>query len=180
MTLWVFGYGSLLWNPGFDVAETVHATLPDYARSFCMRSIHHRGTPEQPGLVLALDVHPGAVCDGLALRAAPGTEDATLRYLRERELVSSAYLEKRLRLDLADGRHAEAIAYIVDRDHVQYCGGLALEDQARIIARAVGGRGPNPDYLENTARHLEELGIPDAELHWLTTRVRELRAQDLA
>ncbi|MDU8909688.1 gamma-glutamylcyclotransferase [Aestuariicoccus sp. MJ-SS9] len=171
MTLWVFGYGSLLWNPCFEVAETAHATLSGYARSFCMRSIHHRGTDENPGLVLALDEHPGAVCEGLALRAAPGTEEATLAYLRERELISSAYLEKTLHVDLADGRRAQAVTYVIDAEHVQYCGGLALEEQARIIAQAVGGRGPNTEYLINTVAHLDELGIPDAELQWLARRV---------
>ncbi|MCC1494221.1 gamma-glutamylcyclotransferase [Cognatishimia sp. F0-27] len=174
MTLWVFGYGSLLWNPGFEVAETAHATLHGYARSFCMRSIHHRGTETEPGLVLALDAHPGASCDGLALRAMPGTEDATLTYLRERELVSSAYLEKVLPVALADGRRIETVTYVIDADHGQYCGSLPLEEQAHIIARAHGGRGPNSEYLYNTAAHLDELGIPDADLHWLTERVRAL------
>ncbi|MBV2359089.1 gamma-glutamylcyclotransferase [Thalassococcus sp. CAU 1522] len=175
MTLWVFGYGSLLWDPGFEVAEQAHARLTGWARSFCMRSIHHRGTETDPGLVLALDAAPGHVCDGLALRAAPGSEDATLRYLRERELISSAYLEKMLAVDLHDGRRVEAVTYVIDPHHVQYCGGLALEDQARIIATAVGGRGPNHEYLANTARHLAELGIPDDDLHWLTDRVEALR-----
>lgn len=173
MTLWVFGYGSLLWNPGFPVAEQRHARLADYSRSFCMRSIHHRGTPEQPGLVLALDAHPGSVCEGLALRAEPGTEDATLSYLRERELVSSAYLERILPVDLTDGSRVQAVAYVIDPDHEQYCT-LTLDQQATIIARAHGGRGPNPDYLYNTARHLSELGIPDPELDWLVERVRHL------
>ena len=173
MTLWVFGYGSLLWNPGFPVAEQRHARLADYARSFCMRSIHHRGTPEMPGLVLALDEHPGSVCEGLALRAEPGTEDATIAYLRERELISSAYLERILPVDLTDGTRVQAVAYVIDPDHDQYCT-LTLDQQATIIARAHGGRGPNPDYLYNTARHLSELGIPDPELDWLVERVRHL------
>ena len=108
MALWVFGYGSLLWNPGFEVAEAAQASLPDYHRSFCMRSIHHRGSEAEPGLVLALDEQPGALCEGLALRAADGTEEATIAYLRERELVSSAYLEKMLHVDLQDGRRVEA------------------------------------------------------------------------
>lgn len=175
MTLWVFGYGSLLWNPGFPVAEEAHAQLADYARSFCMRSIHHRGTEEEPGLVLALDVHPGSVCDGLALRAEPGTEAETLAYLRERELISSAYIERIVPLDLRDGRRVEAVAYVIDAEHVQYCGGLPLEEQAQIIAHAVGGRGPNTEYLYNTAAHLDALGIPDPELHWLVERVRHLK-----
>lgn len=173
--MWVFGYGSLLWNPGFEVEESVIATLPEYHRSFCMRSIHHRGTDENPGLVLALDAAPGAHCRGVGLAVASGQQDATLEYLRERELISSAYLEKFLEIDLADGRRVEAVAYVVDPDHVQYCGGLPLEEQAQIIAHAVGGRGPNTEYLYNTAAHLDELGIEDPDLRWLANRVRQLK-----
>ena len=173
MTLWVFGYASLLWNPGFAVAERVQARLHGYARSFCMYSIHHRGTQEVPGLVLALDAEAGASCDGLALRAVPGTEAETLAYLRERELISSAYVEQRLKLSLTDGRHVEAVAYVIDPDHDQYCH-LPLPEQARIIARAQGGRGPNAEYLYNTAAHLEEIGLPDPDLHWLVREVRAL------
>ncbi|MEC7963712.1 MAG: gamma-glutamylcyclotransferase, partial [Pseudomonadota bacterium] len=88
----------------------------------------------------------------------------------------SAYLEKVLEVDLADGRRVEAVTYVIDPDHVQYCGGLELEEQAHIIAHAVGGRGPNPEYLFNTSAHLHELGIQDAELDWLTERVRGLIA----
>lgn len=174
MALWVFGYGSLLWNPGFEVAESVIGTLPDYARSFCMRSIHHRGTVADPGLVLALDHQPGLACTGMALRAAPGTEEATIAYLRERELISSAYLERELQVTLADGRAVEAVVYVIDEGHDQYCGGLPLEEQAQIIAYAAGGRGPNTEYLYNTADHLTSVGLEDADLAWLCTRVKSL------
>ena len=174
--MWVFGYGSLLWNPGFEVGRSVLARLPDYHRSFCMRSIHHRGTPEAPGLVLALDAAPGTACQGLALGVRPAQADAVLDYLRERELISSAYVERVLRVDLADGSQVEAVTYVVDPDHVQYCGGLPLEEQAQIIARAVGGRGPNTEYLHNTAAHLGSLGIVDPDLAWLDARVRDLTA----
>jgi cation transport protein ChaC len=139
-----------------------------------MRSIHHRGTPEAPGLVLALDPHPGAACHGLAFAVAPRHRDATVSYLRERELISSAYVERTLPLRLEDGRTVEALSYVVDTEHAQYCGGLPLEEQAQIIAGAVGGRGPNAEYLYNTAAHLAELGIEDADLTWLATRVREI------
>lgn len=174
--MWVFGYGSLIWHPGFPVAEQRLARATGWHRSFCMRSIHHRGTVEAPGLVLALDAAPGAVCDGVAFRVAPGAEAQTLADLRERELVSSAYLETTL--DLAtDAGPTRALAYVIDPDHGQYCGGLGLEEQAQIIAHATGGRGPNRDYLWNTASHLAALGIGDADLEWLSQRVRELVSQ---
>ncbi|MBV1927435.1 MAG: gamma-glutamylcyclotransferase [Rhodobacteraceae bacterium] len=176
MTMWVFGYGSLLWNPGFEVAQSKVATLGDYARSFCMRSIHHRGSETEPGLVLALDAVSGASCRGLALAVASGDEDRTLDYLRERELISSAYLERNLPIALDDGQLVTAVTYIIDPNHVQYCGGLPLEEQAKIIARAVGGRGPNTEYLFNTSSHLAEIGLHDPDLDWLTTRVRSLVA----
>ena len=124
--LWVFGYGSLLWNPGFRYEQRLRASLPGYARSFCMWSIHHRGTETDPGLVLALDPHDGAACEGLAFRVADADRDTVLAYLRERELISSAYLEKFLEIRLADGRHVEAVTYVVDPDHVQYILGLRL------------------------------------------------------
>ncbi len=176
MTMWVFGYGSLLWNPGFPVAQSVVATLDGYARSFCMRSIHHRGTETDPGLVLALDEIPGAHCKGLALAVMAGQEVDTLAMLRERELISSAYLEKNLRVTLATGQQVDAVTYVIDAEHVQYCGGLELEDQAQIIARAIGGRGPNTEYLFNTAQHLAGIGLHDPDLDWLSARVRALEA----
>ncbi|MEM6577576.1 MAG: gamma-glutamylcyclotransferase [Pseudomonadota bacterium] len=176
MTLWVFGYGSLVWNPGFDPAETVLARLTGYHRSFCMRSIHHRGSEDDPGLVLALDASPADICQGVAFSVASGEETRVLAELRERELISSAYVEKNLPLDLVDGRRVMAVTYIVDPDHVQYCGRLALEEQAQIIARAVGGRGPNDEYLFRTVDHLTELGIGDHDLEWLMQRVRVLKS----
>ncbi|MBT8408691.1 MAG: gamma-glutamylcyclotransferase [Alphaproteobacteria bacterium] len=170
--LWIFGYGSLMWNPGFDYSERVLARLPGYARSFCMRSIHHRGTEDDPGLVLALDAHKKAQCHGLAFRVHEAQHDATMAYLRERELISSAYLEKVLDIHLEDGGVTPAVCYVVDTEHRQYCGGLPLAEQAEIIAHAVGGRGPNTEYLYNTADHLAELGIADPDLTWLAENVR--------
>lgn len=175
MTTWVFGYGSLLWNPGFEVAEQQIGTLSGYARSFCMRSIHHRGTDAEPGLVLALDAAADSKCVGVALAVAVGKEADTLAYLRERELVSSAYLEKMLDVQLADGRLVRAVTYVIDESHEQYCH-ETLEQQAQIIAHAVGGRGPNTEYLYNTADHLMQIGLRDPDLEWLTERVRALSA----
>lgn len=173
--LWVFGYGSLLWNPGFTPEEVVVARLENWHRSFCMSSIHHRGTPETPGLVLALDKAEGAVCTGLALRAPDAERDAVLAMLRERELVSSAYLETWQDLALSDGRVVPALTYVIDPNHAQYVA-LDLETQARRIAGAVGGRGPNHEYLFNTASHLNEMGVHDPDLDWLVARVAALQA----
>ena len=172
--MWVFGYGSLLWNPGFEYEQSALATLSGYHRSFCMQSIHHRGTPEAPGLVLALDERPGSACNGLALLVPTATRQQTLNYLRERELVSSAYVEKTLSITLADGRVVPALTYVVDPEHVQYCGALTMEEQAAIIRWAVGGRGGNSEYLHNTAHHLAEMGVADADLSWLSARVTAL------
>ncbi|MCC5959699.1 MAG: gamma-glutamylcyclotransferase [Rhodobacteraceae bacterium] len=174
-SLWVFGYGSLIWDPGFAWSSRHIARLDGYERSFCMRSIHHRGTVAQPGLVLALDRGAGH-CEGVAFEIPARIADETLEYLRARELISAAYLESRESLHLRDGRRIDAVTYVIDRAHDQYCGGLDLEEQAQIIARAVGGRGPNCDYLINTAAHLGELGLRDPQLDWLAQRVREIGA----
>lgn len=171
--MWVFGYGSLLWNPGFSPVATRRAVLRDYHRSFCMLSIHHRGTVEKPGLVLALDETAGATCTGVAFQVAQDEADAVLAMLRERELISSAYVERMLLLTLEDDTPVTALAYVINRDHEQYCQ-FDLETQAQLIARSVGGRGPNPEYLYNTADHLTKMGIRDADMDWLVTRVRQI------
>ena len=173
--LWVFAYGSLIWDPGFDVAESRIATVSDWHRSFCMWSIHFRGTPQSPGLVLALDAKAGAQCRGVALRVVPGQEAPTLVALRARELISSAYTETILPVALSDGRRIDAVTYTINQEHAQYCGVLSIEQQARIIATSKGQRGDNCDYLYVTATHLAKLGIADPELDDLTRRVTELR-----
>lgn len=173
-TMWVFGYGSLIWNPEFPVAEQRIARVTGWQRSFCMRSIHHRGSVTDPGLVLALDAAADGACDGVAFRVTPGHETATLAALRERELISSAYLETHIAAQLQGGDVVSALCYVIDRDHDQYCGGLSLDEQARIIARSIGGRGSNRDYLWATAAHLAELGIEDRDLTLLAEKVRIL------
>ena len=172
MSLWVFGYGSLLWNPGFKPAQTKTAILHNYTRSFCMLSVHHRGTVADPGLVLALDALLGARCTGVAFQVKPEEEDTVLAMLRERELISSAYVEQIVRLQVGDVS-LDALTYVIDPDHAQYCQ-FDLETQAKMIARAVGGRGPNPEYLYNTSDHLIEMDIRDADMTWLVDRVRVL------
>ncbi len=171
--VWVFGYGSLIWDPGFAPAETRRARLHGWRRSFCLRSIHWRGTEAEPGLVLALEPAPGAACDGLALRLPEAGRDAALAALRARELVSYAYAEAALPVATGAGE-VTALAYVIDPASPQYCAGLAPEAQAAIIARAIGLRGPNRDYLAATVARLAALGIADPELEALAARVRAL------
>lgn len=160
--LWVFGYGSLIWKPGFDYVDSGLAWVHGYHRSLCIFSHVHRGTPERPGLVLGLD--RGGSCQGVAFRVAARDRAATIDYLRERELVTSVYLEKTVRLRLADGCCVEALAFVVDRRHSQYAGRLPLEDMTRLVAEGVGINGDNPAYVRNTYEHLMRLDIHDAEL----------------
>ena len=168
--LWIFAYGSLMWNPGFEAAETMLARLDGFRRGFFMWSVHHRGTMQTPGLVLALDACREASCEGLALRVRAGEEAGVLRELRRRELVTDAYMEQHLPVKLEDGRYVRAVSYVVDRRHRQYCPRMSEEQQALVIAKAVGGRGPNSEYLFNTLAHIHALGMADSSLE----RIAEL------
>jgi cation transport protein ChaC len=169
--LWVFGYGSLMWNPGFAHEERVPARLLGAHRSLCVLSVHWRGTPERPGLVLGLD--QGGSCIGIAFRVAPERADATLAYLREREQVTMIYRESVRRVWLRDGseRSVPAVAFLVDRSHAQYAGSLTLEDRLHYIRQGHGIGGPNRDYVLATHSHLSELGIRDHEFDWLAERL---------
>lgn len=175
---WIFAYGSLLWNPGFEIKESAIGRLEGYARSFCLRSVEHRGTCEVPGLVLGLDPDPQAYVTGMALRVADQIWDQTIAEVRARELVTDAYCETLVPVALRDGRHIRAISFVMRKDHPQYAGGLDLDEQAMIISRAHGGRGPNWEYLLNTASHLRDLGVEDVELSDLAHRVRRILGQD--
>jgi cation transport protein ChaC len=159
---WVFGYGSLMWHPGFEFEERRLAVLRGYRRALCIHSWVHRGTEDAPGLVLGLD--RGGACKGAAFRIHPDRRDAVIDYLRERELVTNVYLERVLPIRVDDGRHAQAITYVADRKHVQYAAGLTMETAARTVATATGKSGRNADYVANTVAHLRELGIRD---HWM-------------
>jgi cation transport protein ChaC len=169
--LWVFGYGSLMWQPGFTFTERVPAALIGAHRSLCIYSFHHRGTQERPGLVLGLD--EGGACRGIAFRVEAGKRDETVAYLRAREQVTDVYVEAIKQVSLLDGsgRQCDALCYMADRGHPQYAGRLSLARQAALVRPAVGLAGGNVDYVLNTVRHLEEVGIHDAELAALAKRL---------
>jgi cation transport protein ChaC len=165
--IWVFGYGSLMWRPGFDNVERRLAWLRGYHRALCIYSHVHRGTPERPGLVLGLD--RGGSCRGVAFRVEGAKADATLAYLRAREQVTSVYVERRVRVRLDDEREVEAITYVVDRRHVQYAGKLPLDTILEYVKNGVGQSGDNPAYVLNTHRHLAELSLRDRVLAQLVS-----------
>ncbi|NLR99053.1 gamma-glutamylcyclotransferase [Rhizobium sp. P38BS-XIX] len=170
---WVFGYGSLMWNPGFAYEEKSQALIFGYRRSLCVRSWVHRGSQESPGLVLGLD--RGGSCRGMAFRVAASAWDEVLTYLRERELVTNVYLEKTLPIRLADTRRVTAVAYVVDRAHRQYAGALDAVDAARVVEASVGQSGPNDAYVFNTLTHLREMGIRDQWLEHVVAEVERMR-----
>jgi glutathione-specific gamma-glutamylcyclotransferase len=159
---WVFGYGSLMWRPGFDHEETRQAQLFGYHRALCVRSFVHRGTPERPGLVLGLD--RGGSCHGVAFKVRAEHREAVTGYLRARELVTNVYLETTRKVRLDDGRDVRALTYVVDRGHRQYAGALSVEEALSQVSGAVGQSGPNEAYVINTVEHLRTLRIRDHHL----------------
>lgn len=169
---WVFGYGSLMWRPGFAHIETRRARLMGFRRSLCIRSWVHRGTEKRPGLVLGLD--RGGSCVGLAFCVPGDLRNEVLAYLRARELVTSVYLERQLAIQLDRGERVEAVCYIADRKHHQYAGNLDAAHAAQIVTGAVGQSGRNEDYVLTTVEHLQALGIRD---HWLEEVARRISQQ---
>jgi cation transport protein ChaC len=170
--LWVFGYGSLMWRPGFDVLERVPAKLIGMHRALCVFSYVHRGTPERPGLVLGLD--RGGMCRGIAYRVSASKRDETIAYLRDREQVTSVYRETVRRIELEDeGRRlVRALCYIVDRGHVQYAGRLSVNDSVHYVRQGHGRSGNNRDYVLETVRALEALGYRESALHLIAAQLK--------
>jgi cation transport protein ChaC len=170
---WVFGYGSLMWNPGFPFAEKADAVIFGYRRSLCIHSWVHRGSETSPGLVLGLD--RGGACRGVAFRVAEADRDEVLDYLRARELVTNVYLERWASARLGDGRRVTVVAYVADRKHAQYAGSLDTRTAAAIVNTAVGQSGPNDAYVFNTIEHLRAVGIRDQWLEDVNAEVLRLR-----
>jgi cation transport protein ChaC len=170
--LWVFGYGSLIWRPGFEFVERVPAHIIGLHRSLCVYSFDHRGTPERPGLVLGLDI--GGACRGIAYRVAAKHRPATLAYLREREQTTAVYRESVRNIWLAGQpeRRVDALCYLVDRGHAQYAGRLTHDRQLQIVRQGRGKSGNNRDYVIETVKALEGLKIIDHDLHVLAERLK--------
>jgi cation transport protein ChaC len=170
--LWVFGYGSLMWRPGFEFLERAEARLVGAHRALCVYSFVHRGTPERPGLVLGLD--RGGTCRGIAYRVAARRRADTLAYLRAREQVTAVYRECVRPIWLKDDARARvpALCYMVDHSHVQYAGRLALAEQLHLVRQGHGQSGPNRDYVIATVEAMEAMGIRQSDLHLLAERLK--------
>jgi cation transport protein ChaC len=168
---WVFGYGSLMWRPGFPHRSAVPALLRGAHRALCVYSHVHRGTRERPGLVLGLD--NGGSCRGIAFEVSGEDRAGVMAYLRERELVTSVYREvwREVRLAGKAARTVSALAYVVDRSHAQYAGALPPETLLAHVLAGQGRSGANTDYVVATARHLRTLGLRDATLDWLAEQI---------
>ena len=173
--VWVFAYGSLMWNPEFDFAEARRGLLHGYHRSFCLYSRDYRGSPERPGLVLGLD--RGGSCFGIVYRLPPERLGETFDRIWAREMTGRVYEMRRVRVRTPQGG-VVAQACVVRRDSPDYAGRLSAEEAARVLANAVGGRGTGRDYLINTVRHLEALGVRDGRLHRIEARVAQLGCAD--
>ncbi len=167
--LWVFGYGSLMWRPGFDFEEQQAALVRGYHRSLCIFSHVHRGTPEKPGLVLGLD--RGGACKGVAFRVASGRAADTIAYLREREQVTGVYREVWLKALLGDGRAVPCVVYAVEPAHPQYAGRLPAPELLRLVVQGQGVSGANVDYVRATHEHLSSTGIVDPALAWIVSHL---------
>ena len=171
--LWVFGYGSLMWRPGFAFIEQVPARLIGEHRALCVYSFDHRGTPEKPGLVLGLD--RGGACRGIAFRVAATQRDEVINYLRGREQTTHVYREvmRSVWLENEARERVSALAYVVDRGHVQYAGRLSLHEQLRYVRQGHGRSGNNRDYVLETVRSIEAQGFRDSPLHQLALLLRD-------
>ena len=164
-SFWVFGYGSLIWRPGFEYRAARPARLYGAHRALCIYSHHYRGTPEKPGLVFGLV--PGGSCNGMAFEVGCERHDEVLEYLRAREQVTSVYFEVQRTVRLDDGTRVTATSFVVNRAHHQFSGKLSLREQLRLVNNARGDAGTNRDYVLNTASHLEKLNIRDTYLYHL-------------
>ncbi len=171
---WVFGYGSLMWRPGFVYLERIGAVLHGRRRAFCIYSVHHRGTPQRPGLVLGLA--EGGSVRGVAYRVANEAWSDVYAYLREREQPTETYVEAKVRIALADGRSVAALTFVSDQDHPQWAGDLAHSAQAEAIAGASGLSGRNIDYLRDLVMHLRKGATHDPDMETLLADVERLEA----
>lgn len=169
--LWIFAYGSLMWDPAFRFGEVRTALLKGFRRSFCLRSVLGRGTPEKPGLMAALD--HGGECGGLVFQIDRNHIDDETRIIWQREMLMHAYVPGFVSVQTPFGT-IEALTFIIDQTAKHYCPGMSLEQTARYMATGVGLFGSSFAYIENLARHFEAIGIEDRALSELYGLARQM------
>jgi cation transport protein ChaC len=172
--LWIFGYGSLMWNPALEVSESRPATVFGFHRRFCLDQQFGRGSPECPGIMLALD--SGGCCNGVAHRIAAANIESEMRILWLREMPSGAYHPKWTRARTPSGQ-VRAITFVINREHPRYLGRLPVEVVVDRLAFAEGQSGTNFDYLEKTVASMGEKSIRDRSVAALLHRVRQRRTE---
>lgn len=160
-THWVFGYGSLIWRPGFSFIRQAPALLNGAHRSLCIYSHRHRGTEAQPGLVFGLV--RGGSCRGMGFEVEDRLWPEVVDYLRERELDKGVYRETLRPIHVGDDV-VDALTFLVDESHAQYAGRLEIAEQARLVRAGYGESGPNTEYVLETAKILKSMGIHDRYL----------------
>lgn len=171
-SLWLFGYGSLMWNPAIDVAETRSGLVHGFHRQFCLWTPIGRGTPDCPGLMLALE--RGGACRGIAMRIAPELVESESKVVWLREMLSGAYRPVWVSVRTDRGT-VPAVTFAINRAHRQYAGRVPEARMVRALATASGRLGRARDYLHNLVLHLDELGLTDGPMHRLYDRVERYR-----
>lgn len=173
--LWVFGYGSLMWAPGFPFCERSVGLLRGYHRALCILSTRYRGTHRRPGLVMGLC--RGGSCWGIALRVPAADVAATLARLWRREMRRRVYHARLVPVRISRGRRVRALAFIADPDHSQYARELDLHTRAQLVAQGVGERGRCTDYIRHTLEHMYTLGVIDPHLARVLETAEAIRSR---
>lgn len=166
----VFGFGSLMWNPGFEWISRVPGVVRGFHRCFRIYSTRARGTPDKPGLGLCIERQPNAECVGLMFELAEATLRQDLAKLWDREQGSGVYDPVWLPVE-TDAGTFQALTFVVRTDHPHYCGDLPAQRMARIMARAEGVYGRNRDYVANLIDEMAKLGLRDEELERLLAMI---------
>ena len=160
--LWVFGYGSLMWAPGFRHTERSAGMVHGYHRALCILSRRYRGTPKRPGLVVGLC--RGGSCWGMAFRVPAARVRHVLAALWRREMLNRVYVPTLVQVVVSPGRRIRALAFVADTAHPQFVRELDLNGRAKLVAQGIGQRGRCVDYIRNTLEHMLALGVNDPHL----------------
>jgi len=175
--LWVFGYGSLMWSPGFSHSRSAMGRAHGYHRALCILSNRYRGTPQRPGLVVGLC--RGGSCWGMAFRIAADKVERALAVLWRREMRNNVYIPTMVWVAIGRRRRVRALAFVADTAHRQFVRKLDLHGRARLVAQGIGQRGRCLDYIRNTLGHMAALGLRDPHLERVLSAASALAMQAL-